>query len=828
MHVIVRALLLPWIVTFAAAAGVVKLNTKADPNGVASVLKGLEASDTSTENVAFEDENERRRAASSPRGAFDITSREVCKNAANKADCSWSKSREKCKSKRKKCAEVKNKKTCHKKKYANICAWSFKKEKCRNAKCEEIDDERDCMSEGARKRAASGRTTRSAASSTRTRRGVGRLHRVDATSAFAGPRAAQEQQIVALNANITNLSAELETKDVELETSADALADAIEKQETCEATVQSLEEANASGEGCPTPAPTPEPTPAPTPAPSVSPTPAPTTPAPTVTPTPAPTTAPTPAVWIQRGDDIDGEAADDYSGRSVSLSADGATLAVGASGNDGAGSYAGHARVFAWDSVDETWVQRGDDIDGEAAGDDSGYSVSLSADGTTLAVGARYNDGAGSNAGHARVFAWDPVDETWVQRGDDIDGEAANDESGYSVSLSADGTALAVGRQGGAGFNAGHARVFAWDSVDETWKQRGDDIDGEAAGDESGYSVSLSADGTTLAVGAPYNGGAGFNAGHARVFAWDSVDETWKQRGDDIDAEAAGDESGYSVSLSADGATLAVGAYTNDGAGSNAGHARVFAWDSDENEWKQRGEDIDGEAADDYSGYSVSLSADGTALAAGRGDGAGSNAGHARVRVGLRRERVEAARRDIDGEAADDYSGYSVSLSADGTTLAVGAPRNDGAGSDAGHARVYSISAPAGGDADAFTGATTMTFGFAGDDGPHGDGPDCSTKRGRDSESWHRKDAPTKTCDWVERKPTKRCRKKGATGARALTECVRACASCPSRARADDAAWSHINKKNKKLDCVSIARNPGRRCALPGAAAACKQTCGGC
>ena len=128
MHVIVRALLLPWIVTFAAAAGVVKLNTKADPveavvevfkrlhpaateaalavamNEVASVLKGLEASDTSTENVAFEDENERRRAAEEESGeCSDITSREVCKNDANKADCSWSMSREKCKSKRKKC-----------------------------------------------------------------------------------------------------------------------------------------------------------------------------------------------------------------------------------------------------------------------------------------------------------------------------------------------------------------------------------------------------------------------------------------------------------------------------------------------------------------------------------------------------------------------------------------------------------------------------------------------------------------------------------------------------------------------------------------------------
>merc|ERR1712091_137079 len=183
------------------------------------------------------------------------------------------------------------------------------------------------------------------------------------------------------------------------------------------------------------------------------------------------------------------------------------TRAVGSRFNDGAGSNAGHARVFAWDSDDETWIQRGDDIDGEAAGDRSGYSVSLSADGTALAVGAHYNDGAGSSAGHAGVFAWDSDDETWKQRGDDIDGEAAGDQSGWSVSLSADGTTLAVGAYGndGAGSYAGHARVFAWDPVDETWKQRGDDIDGEAASDRSGVSVSLSADGTALAVGAPYN-----------------------------------------------------------------------------------------------------------------------------------------------------------------------------------------------------------------------------------------------------------------------------------------------------------------------------------
>jgi hypothetical protein len=106
---------------------------------------------------------------------------------------------------------------------------------------------------------------------------------------------------------------------------------------------------------------------------------------------------------VQRGADIDGEAADDYSGRAISLSADGQTVAIGAYGNDGAGSSAGHVRIFTWDA--SGWVQAGADIDGEAAGDGSGFSVSLSADAQTVAIGARDNDGAVRGAGHVRVYS---------------------------------------------------------------------------------------------------------------------------------------------------------------------------------------------------------------------------------------------------------------------------------------------------------------------------------------------------------------------------------------------------------------------------------------
>ena len=397
--------------------------------------------------------------------------------------------------------------------------------------------------------------------------------------------------------------------------------------------------------------------------------------------------------WSQRGQDINGEAAGDYSGWSVSLSSSGNTLAVGAIYNDGSGSSSGHTRVYDWNTV--AWAKRGSDINGEAAGDYSGISVSLSSDGNTLAIGAVYNDSAGSNAGHVRVYYWDTVatPNKWTKRGSDIDGESAGDFSGVSVNLSSNGNTLVVGANynDGAGLDAGHARVYDWNTV--AWTKRGSDIDGEAANDQSGVSVSISSDGNTVAIGARYNDGAGVDAGHARVYDWDTVTtpNQWTQRGQDVNGEAAGDYSGWSVSLSSDGNTVAIGAINNDANGnllSNAGHVRVYDWDTVA--WTQRGSDIDGEAAGDNSGWSVSLSSDGNRIAVGAvyNDGTGSDAGHVRVYEWNTTSWTQYGL-DIDGEATGDNSGRSVKFSSDGNTVAVGAVYNDGNGTSSGHARVF-------------------------------------------------------------------------------------------------------------------------------------------
>lgn len=89
------------------------------------------------------------------------------------------------------------------------------------------------------------------------------------------------------------------------------------------------------------------------------------------------------------------------------------------------------------------WTQLGSDIDGEAVEDLSGGSISLSSDGNRLAIGTSVNDGNGESADHVRVYQWSG--SAWTQLGADIDGKFVNDHFGKSVSLSSDGNRLAIG-----------------------------------------------------------------------------------------------------------------------------------------------------------------------------------------------------------------------------------------------------------------------------------------------------------------------------------------------------------------------------------------------
>ena len=389
----------------------------------------------------------------------------------------------------------------------------------------------------------------------------------------------------------------------------------------------------------------------------------------------------------QIGDDIDGEGDIDTSGYSVALSSDGSRVAIGAPGNAGNGADAGHARVHGWNGT--SWVQVGADIDGGHGGDRSGASVAMSSDGNHIVIGS---PGYQSSSGRVRVYTWSGT--AWVQVGSDILSEAAGDETGYSVAMSADGSRIAVGAPSndGNGTDAGHVRVHTWNG--SAWIRTGGDIDGEAGTDLSGFSVAMSADGDHIVIGASGNDGNGSAAGHVRVYTWNGT--TWNQTGSDIDGETAGSNLGWSVAMSADGTRLAAGAPSNDGndlTDSNRGHVRAYALTN--GQWEQVGSDIDGESVDDSSGQSIAMSADGARIAIGAPANAanGPGAGHARIYT-LTNGTWTQSGPDLDGEAQYNSSGWAVALSPDGTHVAVGATSNDGndlTDTIRGHVRVYGI-----------------------------------------------------------------------------------------------------------------------------------------
>ena len=315
-------------------------------------------------------------------------------------------------------------------------------------------------------------------------------------------------------------------------------------------------------------------------------------------------------IWVQIGDDIDGEFSLDYAGV-VSISGDGSVVAVRAQGNDDNGDASSHVRIYR--NQEDAWVQIGDNISGEAAGDGSGR-VSLSTDGNILAISAFSNDGNGSNSGHVRVFRNE--EDVWVQIGEDIDGDAAGDFLG-NISLSNDGNILAIGATDGNN-SKGYVRIFS--NEEDTWVQIGEDIEGGAVGDFFGV-VSLSGNGSVVAV---FARGSNNNNGQTKVYH--KIDDEWEQIGQDINANSSNDFFGR-ISLSDDGNTVAIGTPLQS---NNKGHVRIYR--NIDDIWTKLGEDIQGETSGDYLGP-VNLSGDGNTVVVGAWGNSdnGTDAGQARV-----------------------------------------------------------------------------------------------------------------------------------------------------------------------------------------------------
>ena len=289
------------------------------------------------------------------------------------------------------------------------------------------------------------------------------------------------------------------------------------------------------------------------------------------------------ASWAQQGAEIVGEAAADQLGWSVDMSDDGTVVAIGAHRNDEGGSNAGHVRVYGW--VGGNWVQRGGDMDGSSGDDYFGYDVSCNAACSVVAVGAYGNDDAGSMAGQTRVYIYNSALDSWAQRGSNINGPLEYDTSGKAVALNSDGNTLIVGAMGHSGDDgaggtlstSGLVRVYIWNSASSAWTQKGADIFGDTVNAWAGAAVAVNTDGNSIAVASTKGENEnGVITGKVKMYTWDAVTAAWVENAQALYGDSAYDYFGQAVALSSDGKTICVGAPNDDNAGSNSGSVKVF------------------------------------------------------------------------------------------------------------------------------------------------------------------------------------------------------------------------------------------------------------
>ncbi len=381
-----------------------------------------------------------------------------------------------------------------------------------------------------------------------------------------------------------------------------------------------------------------------------------------------------------------------------------------------------------------------------------GHGVALSSDGTTLAV-ASPNESSGAkgingNQNDNWVYAAGAV-YIFVQRNNAWTQQAYIKASnpgqsfrfGFHISLSGDGNTLAVSALGEAsaakGINGDQndksiplaGAVYVFTRSGSTWSQQAyikasntgelGGGDQSAEGDQFGFSLNLSTDGNTLAVGAigEDGGAAGINGnqsdnsmpGAGAVYIFSRNGSTWSQQAY-IKASnpVMNTMFGYSVGLTADGNMLAASSY-DEGSSSRAingpqdrerrGSGAIYVFARNGNAWTQQAylKASNGEFMDSL-GYSIAISQDGNTIAGGAadedclmpgifpgattvcGDDSKTDLSTGAVYVFVRDGNTWSQQAFIKASnpGRNDWFGSRLNLSGDGNTLAVGAQLENG------------------------------------------------------------------------------------------------------------------------------------------------------
>ena len=313
-------------------------------------------------------------------------------------------------------------------------------------------------------------------------------------------------------------------------------------------------------------------------------------------------------VWTQQGSKLVGTGATGRAnqGWSVALSGDGDTLAVGGFTDN---SYTG--AVWIWTRSGGVWTQQGSKLvgtGGSGASQGQGTAVALNYAGDTLAVGA-----AQDNSVTGAVWIWTRSGGVWTQQGSKLVGTGATGAAaqGQNIALNNTGDILAVS---GTSDASSKGAVWIFIRSGGVWTQQGSKLVGTGTGTGStgqGLGVALNAAGDVLAVGGPYD-----NSGDGAVWIWTSSGGVWTQQGSKIVGTGATGayraQQGISVALNAAGDRLVVSGSRDNG---QKGSIWFFIYSG--GTWTQQGSKIGDPTSGNLGIGSISLNAVGDTVAVG-------------------------------------------------------------------------------------------------------------------------------------------------------------------------------------------------------------------
>lgn len=379
----------------------------------------------------------------------------------------------------------------------------------------------------------------------------------------------------------------------------------------------------------------------------------------------------------QKGNMLVGKVPEEQFGRNVKIAADGNTIAIAAPFYITQGEKKGRISVYKFNGTD--WQILGSEIAAGPKDFDYGELMELSADGKKLVVSSPF--------GSVSIYTFNSTE--WIKSSNAIELESNSQIESIAITPDADKLAVA--------YECDKHRTVCINlfySDGKQWQKDGEEIIPEPNERIYGLSLSLSADGSQLVVGNYSKDTKQHkNAGEVIIYAKEA--NQWRRQSKKFNGELLLANLGKQVALSKDGSTIIAASSSIDLLELNAGFIETYKLSG--TEWFKKTPVLKPEKYNPYFGHAISISADGTILALSIPYIGFGKPGYVKVYKYKSSGWQEIFKiTDVEGvektKPPNNTVGWSIALSSDGKTIAIGFPHNDENGDMSGKVMLYDLS----------------------------------------------------------------------------------------------------------------------------------------